>query len=242
MISDYRPPLQADLRRMRRTMGETSPAHFAKIYLGALCFEPFSRMHQEMFQELERLIRQRGGRLAIAAPRGHAKSTIVTLAFVLWCVLYRTEKLILLISATKEQAQMLLKHIKEQLQQNVLLLEDFPDACAPEGAKGRAKPWRESCILLRNQTMIHAYGAGQNLRGARHGKERPGLIVVDDLEDQEHVIVEEQREKLSQWFNATLLHAGHPDTNIIVVGTILHHDSLLANLTGSKSTWRKKIY
>ncbi len=137
---------------------------------------------------------------------------------------------------------MLLKHIKEQLQQNVLLLEDFPDACAPEGAKGRAKPWRESCILLRNQTMIHAYGAGQNLRGARHGKERPGLIVVDDLEDQEHVIVEEQRDKLSQWFNSTLLHAGHPDTNVIAVGTILHHDSLLANLTGPKSTWRKKIY
>ena len=78
--------------------------------------------------------------------------------------------------------------------------------------------------------MISAYGAGQGLRGAKNESHRPGLIIVDDIENYEQAISEEQRQKLHTWFSGTLLHAGHPDTNVIVVGTILHHDSLLANL------------
>jgi len=78
--------------------------------------------------------------------------------------------------------------------------------------------------------MIAAYGAGQGVCGAKNASSRPGLIVADDIEDPEHVISEEQREKLREWFTGTLLHAGHPGTNVIVVSTVLHHDSLLANL------------
>jgi hypothetical protein len=75
-----------------------------------------------------------------------------------------------------------------------------------------------------------SYAAGQNLRGVRHGKDRPTLIVADDLEDKLQVASEEQRSKLADWFNSTLLKAGTPETNVIVVGTVFHHDSLLSNL------------
>ena len=68
------------------------------------------------------------------------------------------------------------------------------------------------------------------VRGAKNESHRPGLIIVDDIENFEQVISEDQRQKLGDWFSGTLLHAGHPGTNVIVVGTILHHDSLLANL------------
>jgi predicted phage terminase large subunit-like protein len=187
-------------------------------------------MHKEVFAELAKLVDKRQGRLASAAPRGHAKSTIVSLAFVLWCVLYGKEKLVFLVSATREQVILLLKDVKSELQNNSLLLEDFPEACQPEGTPRQPKPWRGNRILLRNGAMILAYGAGQGLRGAKHGSNRPGLIVVDDIEDSEQVISEEQRQKLREWFTSTLLHAGHPGTNVIVVGTVLHRDSLLANL------------
>lgn len=75
-----------------------------------------------------------------------------------------------------------------------------------------------------------SYAAGQNLRGVRHGKDRPTLIIADDLEDKLQVASEEQRSKLRDWFNSTLMKAGTPDTNVIVVGTVFHHDALLANL------------
>jgi predicted phage terminase large subunit-like protein len=203
---------------------------FARIYLSSHCPLPFSRMHKEVFAALADLVDKRAGRLAIAAPRGHAKSTIVSLAFVLWCVLYEKEKLVLLVSATREQVTLLLKAIKDELQQNGALLEDFPEICHPKGAPGQPKPWRDNRIVLRNGAMISAYGAGQGLRGAKNESHRPGLIIIDDIENTEHVVSEEQRQKLSEWFAGTLLHAGHPGTNVIAVGTILHHDSLLANL------------
>ena len=55
---------------------------------------------------------------------------------------------------------------------------------------------------------------------------------------------EEQREKLRSWFSGTLLNTGHPDTNVIVIGTILNHDSLLANLVDNQRSpgWDGKMY
>ncbi len=211
-------------------MDGQSPERFAQIYLPSHCPLPFSRMHREVFAALAGLVERRAGRLAIAAPRGHAKSAIVSLAYVLWCVLYDKEKLVLLVSATKEQVITLLKAIKDELQRNSLLHEDFPEICHPKGAAGQFKPWRDNRIQLPNGAMISACGAGQALRGLKNQSNRPGLIIADDIEDPEQVNSEEQRQKLGTWFSGTLLHAGQPGTNVIVVGTILHHDSLLANL------------
>jgi len=92
--------------------------------------------------------------------------------------------------------------------------------------------------------MICAYGAGQSPRGIKNDKYRPGLIIADDLENEEQVESEEQREKLHSWFNGTLLNTGHPDTNVIVIGTILNHNSLLANLVDPERTpgWDGKTY
>ncbi len=230
---EYQSLVLAKLRKQRRALGAESPKRFTQLYLSHCCTVPFSEMHEDLFLDLSRLIAKRGGRLVYAAPRGHAKSTIVSLAFVLWCLLYEKEKLILIVSATREQAVLLLKHIKDQLERNDLLRSDFPELCRLDGGPGsgrQSKPWRDNRILLSNGAMVCAYGAGQGLRGARNGRHRPGLIIVDDIEDQEHVIYEEQRHKLQSWFDRTLLHAGHTETNVIVVGTILHHDSLLANL------------
>ena len=216
MRPDYYAHAAAALRRERRALAGRSPRMFAKTYLSGHCSLPFSRMHVEIFTDLEAMLERRPGRLAIAAPRGHAKSTIITLAFLLWCVLYDREKLILIVSATRDQAVLLLKPIKDELRNNAMLLEDFPEVCRPEGARGQPNPWRSERILLPNGAMIAAYGAGQSLRGAKVDKHRPGLIIADDIENQEQVIVEEQRQKLQGWFNSTLLHAGHPNTNVVI--------------------------
>src|SRR5690554_6920684 len=88
----------------RRSMASRSPRLFARIYLQEHCLKPFSPMHGQLFEDLDRIIHTRNGRLAVAAPRGHAKSTIVSLAFVLWCILYKKEQLILIVSATRDQA------------------------------------------------------------------------------------------------------------------------------------------
>lgn len=232
--------LSASLRQQRRQFGAVSPQAFAELYLKNNCNAPYSKMHLEIFKKLLDITEARKARLAIAAPRGHAKSTIVSLVYVLWCVLYEQERLILIVSNTTEQANTLLKDIKHQLGSNPLISSDFPEVCRGK----RPKPWRGNKIQLPNGAMICAYGAGQSPRGIKNDKDRPGLIICDDLEDEEKVESEEQREKLRSWFSGTLLNTGHQHTNVIVVGTILNEDSLLANLVDSQRTpgWEGKTY
>src|SRR5437868_6781036 len=100
-------------------MCEGSLALFARTYLGHHFQLAPSPMHQELFGLLQDASTQdRPRRLAIAAPRGHAKTTVASLAYVLWCVLYRKEMFLLLVSATREQAASILKTIKTELEGN----------------------------------------------------------------------------------------------------------------------------
>lgn len=220
--------LQADLRSLRRERALRSPYHFSQVYLRH-CFtaEP-SRMHVDLFRSLAQISRDRNGRVAVAAPRGHAKSTVVTLGFVLWSMLSGRENYALIISATKEQAAQHLKHIREEIMGNPLLAEDFPELCGER--RRRNAPWRDNKIRLSREAHIHALGAGQRVRGLREGPNRPSLIVVDDLEELEACQSAEQREKTREWFTKTLLKAVAPGANVVVIGTVLHYDSLLARL------------
>ena len=120
-LNDTTNLLSTELSRRRRELGSQSPRAFAEIYMTHNCNKPFSRMHEEMFGLLSGMTENRKARLAIAAPRGHAKSTIVSLVYVLWCVLYSKEKLVLIASNTITQATALLKDIKDQLKRNPLM-------------------------------------------------------------------------------------------------------------------------
>jgi len=237
---EYAAVAAAAVSERRRSLASNSPMAFAQVYLAPLIEKPFSRMHRELFAELGALHERRGSYLAVAAPRGHAKSTVVTLAYALWCLVCQKEPLVVVVSGTSDQAKKLLDHVKRQIESNQLLLTDFPElACAD-----RIAPWRRDSILLPNNHILMSYAAGQNLRGVRHGKNRPTLIIADDLEDKLHVQSEEQRHKLADWFNSTLVKAGTPETNVIVVGTVFHHDSLLANLldTAKSPGWKGLRY
>ncbi|MEM8495604.1 MAG: hypothetical protein AAF663_09490, partial [Planctomycetota bacterium] len=79
--------LSQGLSLRRRELAAGSPRAFALTYLDHHFRAPPSRMHEELFDLLTRTADQRGQRLAIAAPRGHAKTTLVSLAYVLWCLL-----------------------------------------------------------------------------------------------------------------------------------------------------------
>lgn len=200
---------------------------FARYYLKHHFPLPPSAMHKDLFAWLTGMTTQRGVRLAVAAPRGHAKSTIASLAFPLWCVCFGYEKLIVLISNTAEQAQEHLTNIKRELETNELLARDFPHAAGPAASP----PWRKAHVVTRNQVALLALGAGNQIRGRKFGSNRPGLMILDDVEAAEGVRSEEQRSKQGEWFRSAVAQAGTATTNIVVVGTTLHPESLLSTLT-----------
>ena len=72
------------------------------------------KFHEEMWE----LCTSDSKYVAIAAPRGHAKSTSISLSYVLACVLFRERRFVLLVSDTEAQAAMFLGQITQELQEN----------------------------------------------------------------------------------------------------------------------------
>lgn len=252
MLNDQSPNPPSDpndsasdrVSRLRRDAGQHSFPAFLKIYLGNHCTIPPSSMHLDIFALLEAATVKRGERIAIAAPRGHAKTTLVNTAYLLWCICYKKEDYILLGSSTSDNANDMLSHIKKELMSNPLLIEDFPEVCEIPNVPPKSERWRRGEIITRNDVKVTAFGAGTSIRGRKHQEHRPSLILMDDLEIRERVFSEDQRAKTSSWFHGAVCKLGSATTNIIVVGTILHYDSLLCQLTDPKRSpgWTSRIY
>ena len=105
--------------------------------------------------------------------------------------------------------------------------------------------WSEKEIQLANGTRIYAKGRGGQMRGLKERGTRPDLIVVDDLEDSELVRSELRRLDLEDWFNGDVLPTLEPKIGqLIVIGTILHQDSLLNRILNSSlyPDFTTKIY
>ncbi|MBR4991592.1 MAG: phage terminase large subunit [Clostridia bacterium] len=213
------------------------PMAFGRRYLGhyfTLSSPAFHRQLGRLWQKrvmkgmtpgedtLPTMLAASGCRLALAAPRGHAKSTVMSLQNVLHAALYGYKKYILLVSDTESQATSFLDCIKAELEENEDLLADF----GPQ----KGKVWKSGVILLQNGCRIDAVGSGQKLRGRRHGARRPDLILLDDIENDQEVLSADGRRKLERWYFGAVSKAGDRYTDIICVGTVLHHDSLLVRL------------
>lgn len=185
---------------------------------------------------------EKGIKLAVAAPRGYAKSTLLSFVLPMWCATMQYKEFILLISETVGQAEDFLDDIKSELLNNDRLREDFPEACG----KGEQR-WRNDDVILRNGVRLYALGCGGKTRGRKHRSKRPDLILLDDVESRDSVESETTRDKLwHQWLNKEVVKAGKTDgsTDIIVLGTILHEDSLLSKLLDRNQApdWQRKRF
>lgn len=230
--------------KARRELTSGSLPAFAKKYLPKYFSAPGSRMHREMMELLQAASEDRRARLAFAAPRGHAKSTLVTMAYVLWSVCTGREPYIVILSETSDLARTHLDPIRNELTDNARLRRDYPEVCEEPGVRPSPRRWTESEIETRNGVKISAHGVGAKIRGRRHKQDRPTLIIADDIESEATARSEERRRSTLAWFTQAVLHVGAPGANIVVVGTIPHYDSLLCNLLDPNQTigWTARRY
>lgn len=175
--------------------------------------------------------------VALAAPRNHAKSTALTHDFTLATACFRIESYIILVGASEEMAIEHLGDIANELRENDDLIAAFGiDKFVVD---------QKTDIVVRckdgYEFRIIARGAEQKIRGRKwHGK-RPGLVIGDDLEDDEQVENRDRRRKFRRWFFRACKQALRDGGKIRVHGTILHEDSLLNHLVNNKS-WVSKVY
>ena len=186
---------------------------------------PIPDFHREMWE----LVTSNHRQVAIAAPRSHAKSTAVTHAYILASVLFREDSYVVIVSDTVGQSVQFLGDIKKELVENEDLRNLF-------GVKEFIKDTEDDLIVNMDDGhlfRIQAKGSEQKLRGLKWKNMRPGLIVGDDMENDEIVMNRDRRLKFKRWFYGALLPALSDKGKIRIVGTILHLDSLLENLMPS---------
>lgn len=120
---------------------------FAVEYLPESFNLGFSPDHEIAIAKMQQAILH-GEQFALAMPRGSGKTTL-TIAAVLWALVYGYRHYVLLIAATKPLALKLLKVLKTRLQHSPELVADFPEICLP-------------CQLIGNQANK---AAGQKSQG-----------------------------------------------------------------------------
>lgn len=193
-----------------------------------------SQLHNYLFEHLPQVLQQLSSvHLAIAAPRGEAKSTLVSQLFTLYCLVAQKKRYALIVMDSIDQAYPMLEAIKVELEFNQRLRVDFPEIA------GQGRVWQAATIVTKANQKVQVAGSGKKLRGLRHGAYRPDLVVLDDIENDEQVRSPEQRDKLHDWLKKTVLPLGAAGDklDVVYIGTILHYDSVL-NRTLSSKAWK----
>ena len=173
----------------------------------------------------------------VIAPRDHAKSTALTVAYVLAEVMFRRSSYVIIVGSTEENSGELISNITDHLVEN----EDLIDQFGPFHLATQSK----TDIIARfddgHRFRILARGSEQRIRGKMWNGKRPDLIVCDDLEDDEQVENRDRRSKFRRWFFRAAKQALSIEGRIRIHGTILHEDSLLARLRKNR-TWTSLFY
>lgn len=198
--------------------------NFSEAFLAEMYDEPtpIPPFHEEIWA----LCTSDYRKLAIAAPRGHAKSTAVTFAYAMACVCFGIHDHVLIISASEQLASQFVKAIKQQFLENDKLLEYFKFKRLLKDTDteviGQFEDGREFRIIGK--------GANQSMRGTLWRHKRPNLVLCDDMEDDEMVLNDQTREKFKAWFFSAIRPIISKHGEIRIVGTIMHMASLLESL------------
>ena len=222
---------------IRKRLGAIDMEFFGRAYFPHYFSRPSPEFHRDLDaiwqqgvlkgryplapRDARAISRMPGCRRAVAAPRGHAKSTTLTFKGTMHAVLYGYKHYPIILSDSSDQAEGFLENIRVEFEENGLIREDFGDL--------QGKVWRNNVILTASGIKVEAIGSGKKIRGRKHRNWRPDLLVLDDIENDENVRTPEQRLKLSNWFNKAVSKAGDDYTDIVYIGTLLHYDSLLAH-------------
>ena len=220
---------------------------FAKIGLAKVSFYHFlmnyleddfelepAMFHQEMIDALDS-VDDLNKYIAIMGFRGSAKSTILE-AFALWSLINGKHNFIIYIRSTIDDAKMSLANIRNRIEENKQLQQDFNIVLGDKHHDFREK-WSESQITVGECTMM-ARSRGQKIRGKKFKKSRIDLIIGDDLEDIKDADTKEKREATRQWFFAEVLPATKQgvladNVKVVLLGNLVHKDCLIKHLAKS---------
>ncbi len=205
-------------RTERLARAQADPFWFFQTYLPHYFSHPFAPFHRELLE----LLAPRGRAVVpvvVAAPRGFAKTTLVSFGYVLHQVLFGRRRFVVIGSDTADLATDLTGYLRLELMHNQRLQEDFGPSCQVRGAAGD--------FITGSGVRVLARGRGQRLRGIKHGRHRPDLVILDDLENDKQVQNPRLVRETLHWILEAVYPALDPGGSLFIIGTVLARKSAL---------------
>ena len=198
---------------------------------------PFSdAIHGKIFD----LIDGPDQKVAIAAPRGWGKTSIVALALMARWILYHHTGFICYINKSHDAASLQTENLRRELVTNKMIKHFFGNFKTRIAGITEFEETFSKKAWVAYDTLVWPRGAGQQVRGVLFKNDRPGLIVIDDLEDPEKVNNDEIRKGWLRWLYADVIKAlprigkMADKSKIVYIDTLKHEDSTLQHLLDSK--------
>lgn len=193
---------------------------FSKFLFPEYILGEVPEFHEEFYE-----IFLRDGNDALGAPRGHAKSTLAGLVCISWEVVYKKEKYIVYISQNHAKTVQFIEPLRHEFKNNPRLRWLYGDLSLSKSKDEDGRD-REDCIDV-SETRIEAVSFEKNLRGFKYKNMRPTKIYLDDVDSDERVTNPVLREKDRNKLKKIIIPSLDINGKIKMVGTIIHHDSLL---------------
>lgn len=197
---------------------------------------PFApKVHGEIFK----LIDGPDNKIAIAAPRGWGKTSTVALGLLSRYIMYRLTGFIVYINKSHEAASLQTENLRRELVTNRMIRHFFGHFKHRDVNKSEFDEVFSKKAWVAYNTLVWPRGAGQQVRGVLFKNDRPGLIVIDDLEDPEHIENPDYRRRQFEWLYADVVKAvprmgkAAMDYKIVYIDTLKHEDSVLQKLLDS---------
>jgi hypothetical protein len=207
------------LEALRLRVAEHLPS--MALALGYESMGPWADCHRELMAHIDRPAD--GRKRLTLIPRGHLKTSLITVCRILQRIRQRPAARVLLASSTATLSQGILREIRGHLRGHLL----FADLA------GTSKQWTETAeavTVIRPRSdrtpTIRSVGVGGVTVGEHYD-----LLVLDDVVTRETCSTKDQMAKLREWYRM-LLPMAEPNAEIIIIGTRYHYGDLYSDLLG----------
>ena len=178
-------------------------------------------------------------KVAISFPRGHGKSTHLSIMYPLWRIAKDHNLRILIISSSSLTSKSFLSEIMGHIESNpkykaFAQWEDSKRVGVVPKMRNYRKTqenWSGDSIIIDRDDLnlkdptIHALGVFGSILS-----KRADIIICDDVVNQENSATEEQRRKVIDWIYTTIMPVLVPGGQFLYLGNTWHQDDLVAHL------------
>lgn len=201
---------------------------------------PFCDEQKYMIHVLEDVLLH-GGEIPLCIFRGGVKTTLCEWGM-FWATAYGHQRFCLVAAANLAMSRKIIFNIKQMIEENHLLHEDFPEICYPVQCLERVTQRAKSQTLngeptnmeysansirfasvrgaVSSKHIICGVGADSSFRGYRVGKQRPTAILIDDPQTNRSARSELQCKQRWENITGSMKGLAGPGVSLAMVATI----------------------